>query len=551
MPAEAIGSTRYEEIMQAADAWPVDLGERFAGASRVARAAVTAAPGHEAAIRNVAAGAAGPALVAFALWLLEESERRGLRRLRFLSRDGQVLYEMACRLAAATGSGPDLEYVYSSRLTWSLAATDPRSLAQTAWLYNGFIHSNAADVCSRRGLPAAGFRQVMLDCGVSLDPDARAGQPAQAEALRRFAASPEVVEAAGARISMMRRLVLDYAAQHRLADAATGLVDIGWTGRMAGAFIELCEAAGMSRPAVLFWGHEPRATGWTDPDRVAAWMYNTATGHGLQLRVPNAPFIMETFCMGDHGIVSGYRKDADGTIRPQVISPRNDRADAWGLRRYRSVLYAFTEALATDGLLPPGDPRPLVHQVLDAFWCNPTRAEALAWGSYPYDTDPAGTAACPLARPFTAADHVRGDRAWLAGSLVLSDPAAQAAYLHSASESELAGAPRDRLIVPASGYVRVWYGIGHFLHQQLPGQFNALALSWLDRRLALRPLLAWDRPRVGERCQDGRSGLPPGTRISNPRIKRPLLSSRYSTTICAFAPVPAKMCPCHAEHCTG
>jgi hypothetical protein len=254
-----------------------------------------------------------------------------------------------------------------------------------------------------------------------------------------------VVEAAGARISMMRSLVLDYAAQHQLADSGTGLVDIGWTGRMAGAFIELCESVGMSRPAVLFWGHEPRANGWTDPDGVAAWMYNTATGHGLQWRVPNAPFIMETFCMADHGIVSGYRKDAYGTIRPEVLSPRNDAADGWGLGLYRSVLYAFTEALATDGPLPHGDPRPLVHQVLDAFWCHPTRAEALAWGSYPYDTDPAGTAARPLARAFTTTDHARGDRAWLAGSLVLSDPAAQAAYLRSAPEAELAGAPETDL----------------------------------------------------------------------------------------------------------
>jgi predicted HAD superfamily hydrolase len=160
---DAIGSTRYEEIMQAADAWPRDLGERFAGASRAARAAVTVAPGDEAAIRDVAVGVAAPALVAFVLWLLEEAERRGLRRLRFLSRDGQVLYELACRLAATTGSGLDLEYVYSSRITWSLAATDPASLAQTAWLYNSFIHSNAADVCSRLGLPAADFRRVMLD----------------------------------------------------------------------------------------------------------------------------------------------------------------------------------------------------------------------------------------------------------------------------------------------------------------------------------------------------------------------------------------------------
>jgi hypothetical protein len=438
-------STRYEAIMQAAPDWPADLGKRLAAASRAARAAVTAESEYETAIRDVAAGVAGPALAMFAFWLLEESRRRGLERLRFLSRDGQVLYELARRLAGVSGGGPDLDYVYSSRITWSLAATDPRCLAETPWLLNSFIKSNAPDVCARLGLPAAEFRQVMLDCGVSLDPDVRANQPSQADALRRFASTAEVVRAVGARISVMRGLVLDYAAQHQLADSATGLVDIGWTGRMVGSFIELCGAAGMTRPAVLFWGHEPRATGWTDPDRVAAWMYNTATGDGLQWRVPNAPFILETFCMGDHGIVSGYRKDADGTIRPEVLSARNDAADAWGLRLYRSVLYAFAEALVADGDLPRGDPRPLVHGVLDAFWCYPTEAEALAWGSYPYDSDPTGTAMRPLARPFTEADPNRGDRAWIAGSLALSSPAARDGYLSSAPEHELAGAPETDL----------------------------------------------------------------------------------------------------------
>jgi hypothetical protein len=92
MPRDDNGSTRYEAIMQAATEWPEDLGKRLAAASRAARAAVTAAPGHETAIRDVAAGVAGPALTMFASWLLEESRRRGLKRLRFLSRDGQVLY---------------------------------------------------------------------------------------------------------------------------------------------------------------------------------------------------------------------------------------------------------------------------------------------------------------------------------------------------------------------------------------------------------------------------------------------------------------------------
>jgi hypothetical protein len=90
---------------------------------------------------------------------------------------------------------------------------------------NSFVKSSAAHVCARQGL--------LLECGASLDPDARADQPGQAEALRRFAASPPIIQAAGERIAMMRRLVLDYAAQRQLADVSTGLVDIGWTGATA------------------------------------------------------------------------------------------------------------------------------------------------------------------------------------------------------------------------------------------------------------------------------------------------------------------------------
>jgi hypothetical protein len=405
----------------------------------MARAAVTASSERETAIRDVAAGVAAPALTGFALWLLDESRRRGLRRLRFLSRDGQILYELTRRLAPAQEL--DLEYVYSSRLTWSLAATEPDRLSEAPWLLNSFIKSNAADVCARLGLPLPRYRQLMLDCGVSLAPDARADQPAQAEALRRFLAAPEVGHAAAERIGQMRRLVLDYAAQHQLADADTGLVDIGWTGRMAGSLIQVCEAAGMSRPIVLFWGHEPRqATGWTDPERVAAWMYNTAAEHRTQWRVPDVPFVMETFCMGDHGIVSGYRAETTGAVVPILLSPRNDAAEAWGLGLYRSTLYSFTAALGA-GDLPSDDVRPLVHQVLDAFWCHPTRAEAHAWGGYPYDSDPSGTAARPLARPFTASDHARGDRAWLAGSLAMSTPDDRNRYLWHAPQHELAGAP--------------------------------------------------------------------------------------------------------------
>lgn len=434
--------TRYETMLARSEAGD-GLSGRLAAASRAARAAVRAETARAQAIRDVAAGVAAPALVGCVIWMLREARCQGVRRLRFLSRDGQVLWRLAQRLAPDAGADVDLEYVYSSRLTWSLAATDPARLADAAWLFNSFVKSNAADVCARLGLPLAECGRELIAAGVSLDPEARAGDDRQAAALRRFLSRPAIAAAAAGRISATRDMVVEYAAQHQLADAGTALADAGWTGRMVGAFVQVCEQAGMGRPHVLLWGHEPRVTGWTDSARVAAWMYNTATGQGTQWRVPDAPFVVETFCMGEHGIVTGYARNPGGTIDPVLAAVVNAPAIAWGLPVYRDTLDAFCEALSAGGPIPDVDIRPAVWQVMDAFWGNPTQAEALAWGSYPYDSDPAGAAIRPLARPLRVADGQvkRGDRAWLAGSLAITAEPVRELFLGQVPRAEQLGGP--------------------------------------------------------------------------------------------------------------
>jgi hypothetical protein len=438
-----VDTTRYEKIALLHSEKPGDLAAQFAAVGRTARLTAETRSEHQDIIRDVAAGVAAPALIGCVLWILREAQARKLRRLRFLSRDGQIMFELARRLALKLQIDIDLEYVYSSRITWSLAATDPGRLSSEQWLFNSFMKSNAADVCARLGLRVEDYLSELAAAGVSLDPELRANQADQLQALKRFVDSPSVAGAASERVATMRSLVAEYAAQHHLAEPDTGLVDAGWTGRMIGSLVRVCEAHGMGRPNVLLWGHEPRATGWTDPERVTAYMYDTSRGAGLDLRVPDAPFIVETFCMGDHGIVSGYRKTAAGRIKPILSAETNAPADAWGLAVYRSVLYAFCDALDDD---LDGDIRPLVHRTMDAFWCHPTRLEAEVWGSYPYDSDPSGTAARGLARAFEQAPHghagwFRGDRAWLAGSLALTLPTVRAELTAVASEPDWVGAP--------------------------------------------------------------------------------------------------------------
>jgi hypothetical protein len=431
---ELVEATRYELIAETHSKHIDDLSSKLAAASRAARAAVHASNEHEQTIRDVAAGVAAPVLVGCVLWILQEARNRHLRRLRFLSRDGQVLFELAKRLGLDAEF--DLEYVYSSRLTWSMAATDAHRLSQAEWLFNSFMKSNAADVCARLGISVSDHLSDLGQAGVSLDPDDRADREPQASALHRFVELPGISHAAAEKITSVRELLLEYAVQHDLADPATGLVDVGWTGRMVGSLVRICEEAGLRRPHVLFWGHEPRSTGWTDPAKVAAYMYSTATQSGMEWRVPDAPFIVETFCMGDHGIVSGYQRTGVG-VEPVLSYQANSLAMEWGIALYRSVLYAFCEALKSEF---DGGIRELTYELMDAFWCHPTRAEALAWGRYPYDSDPAGTAVRALASPFTESFE-RGDRAWVAGSLRLTPDVIRKNLTPDSSRPSWSGAP--------------------------------------------------------------------------------------------------------------
>jgi hypothetical protein len=312
------------------------------------------------------------------------------------------------------------------------------------------MRSNAGDVCARLGLSPATFAQMLKSVGVSLNPQTRADQPQQATALRRFVALPAVSDAVGPTVRRMRELVRDYAIQEGMASPRTGLVDAGWTGRMIGALTTI--TAGLPQPYVFFWAHEPRSTGWTDPTRVRPYVYNTATGDGLDLRIPDTPYIVETFCMSDHGIVADYRRESDGHVEAIAEASTNPTVQAWGFDTFRSTIYEFCDRLEWCGV-PPGAPielRPVISRLLRAFWMTPTRQEAATWGSYPYDSDPLARATRPLARPFDAGHLkavargepiVQEDRAWLQGSLALSGPEGAEAANVLFPRYEVLGAP--------------------------------------------------------------------------------------------------------------
>jgi hypothetical protein len=420
-------TTRYEDIMASCSRQNEDaLAAAFAAAAAAVRSELPATSDRDVAIRDVATGAAGPAFIAFLLWI--ETHCTDLARLCFLSRDGQVLYELAHRLHTPGLARVELRYLYSSRRTWNLAASDPDNLAAERWLYGSFMHANATDLCARLGLDARDFGTELDAAGVACHPDARADDPRQAGALARFVSNPVVKEAVRARIQGLDDLVVAYACHEGVPHSDTGLIDVGWTGKMLAALYRLLRRGGHDLPRSFFWGYEPQVKPQPVP-KLHAWLYDSREPDTMARHVAEAPYVIETFSMADHGLVTGYETDPSGRVHAILATRDNPAAAEWGIATYRRYLYAFADALE----LPPNhaemETRPLIQQLVSTFWQRPTLIEAEVWGTYVWDSDPTGTAARPLARPFDPTDITRtaghetprrGDRAWVAGSLALS-----------------------------------------------------------------------------------------------------------------------------------
>src|SRR5690242_20492031 len=82
------------------------------------------------------------------------------------------------------------------------------------------------------------------------------------------------------------------------------------------ALIDVWQGRGASPARTSFSGATSRVPLLLDrPRRAAPCSCNTATSEGLSWRAPRTPFVMETFCIGDHGIIADYRAETAGQGR--------------------------------------------------------------------------------------------------------------------------------------------------------------------------------------------------------------------------------------------
>ncbi|MBE7538301.1 MAG: hypothetical protein HS122_07805 [Opitutaceae bacterium] len=321
------------------------------------------------------ANISGPVFHAYATWLLQDARKRGITRVFFLSRDGQLPEKIACKLRAADPTLPETRYLFGSRFAWYLAAFDPAIPDHRRWLHfiedpsiNGLFRNLNLDPSDlESNLNALGFPRS--NWSAPLAPRVRA------RLLELLSQDPQASDYFARHRQRRLALALGYLQeQGAFAHDRIALVDIGWSGTMHEAFVRLL-AQGPRPPGRTigyFFGLHRNVS----EDRL---FFHIRPGLWLG-PVGAFPSVVEMLVPADHGQTIGYACDQTGfepVLASDCVAPPRDSAD----------LHAGALAYV-DLAIRLGAPPPRFDHALRTFLVHPAAAQVERWKQFNFWTWP-------------------------------------------------------------------------------------------------------------------------------------------------------------------
>jgi FMN phosphatase YigB (HAD superfamily) len=385
---------RYEKILESYAYATEGLSSAMAGASRIVRLQLPVSSLPQEALRDVSAGVVAPTLVGYVLWILQQAQKMGLKRLYFVSRDGQILLEIACRLIKKLDIDCELRYVYGSRLSWNLPALACLDEAQAlqmlkrpSWLLDTTSPLSLRDFWMRVNIDPEEIKSSLDLVGFKKEDWERTLSPKEQQVLHPLLDEDMIKDLILLKAAQQQKILVNYLNQERLLDSIPkGVVDLGWFGSSYDSLNSILKSNDSTLDAGLFFGLRSRSQKDQNSSKIG-YFFDERLQTGFALVLPALGIVpMEMFCAADHGTVVGFI-EKNGQACPLFRDEGNQRVIDWGLPLVRDAVYSFTENLLLDADLvnPYADVREASAEVLNSFWLNPSEIEAAAWGDFPWE----------------------------------------------------------------------------------------------------------------------------------------------------------------------
>lgn len=393
----AANPTRYEKLLAENGIDTCSISDLYAGASRMARLRIHDTDASNNSILPVCTGVAAPLIFSYACWLLRRAEQLGIRRLYFLAREAEAVFDAARMIVATTGSDIELNYLYVSRRALNLALLSRPDADELQWALTGHDKDTVRSLLHRLGLKPEDLTAELEAMALhEQDFDRPITQEDLPDFLRQIESGTlrqPVIEAALGR----RRLVEAYLAQcDFFAPGDVGLVDTTGLGSQFRALDRLRRANGGTPTQGFLMARIWRPELNYDQFPVTTGYFYDQYTYRKAYAVDGLSTLLEVFCAGTHGTVAGYQ-DVNGVIEPILSEYPNHGTRLAYTQTVRAAVETFTEiAMQHPEIINrPMDVRQAVLAAFAKLWHHPTAEDVVAWADYPLEQGNRGSVLAP------------------------------------------------------------------------------------------------------------------------------------------------------------
>ncbi|MCU4519285.1 hypothetical protein KTI62_03660 [Acinetobacter schindleri] len=323
--------THYKKSqLNSYEAWQSDNSEydhersKFAGISRACRlACVSGNP----AVSQLAANVVAPLLTGFVAYVLDDAEKRGIKNLCFVSRDGQIFYKIAQELLKhRPNSSINCHYIYGSRRAWYLASIFETNKESLLWAAEsiGCEWSSFRDITRRLNLVVEDVEWLAKKINLSKDEFDSKQDEAWIEQLLHQLNNSYISEKLIKDSEEHRNRLLKYLKAHGFYNGErVALVDIGWVLRMQKVLKKILLNSGVNVELSGYYlgvinEHEPiNETGEVFPFvvRNGSDLYAPLVGDWF-FKVSSIMLLEHVFTSADHTSLTEYFEDDNGVVHP-------------------------------------------------------------------------------------------------------------------------------------------------------------------------------------------------------------------------------------------
>ncbi|WP_315786683.1 hypothetical protein [Fischerella sp. JS2] len=382
---------RYEQKIAEATQFPLKFRSLLAGASRLTRLQSQETSPHKKVIWETTASAIAPMLFGFVYWCLVEAQKKGIQRLYFVARDGQILHKIAQVICQNWGFAIDCRYLYGSRQAWHMPATQGISESEFDWilLQTEVLtqFTSIRSICDRVHILPEQIQDVLSRYGFPAKKWDLNLQQHERKLLKQIFTEKEVTELIIANAAHYREKAIGYFHQEGIGDGVPfALVDVGWSGKTQSSFSNLLNIAGIypeSGVYGFYFALENRVKPFKD-DKLFAYFYDVEEKRSDRYFLCKYRCLFELFMAADHGSTKCYDSH-DNKYIPVLRRQKNEEAIAWGLHVLQNAAVEFAKQFTTNLSAQECTTNLLVEatEILSReFVLHPSYQEAKVFGSF-------------------------------------------------------------------------------------------------------------------------------------------------------------------------